>query len=90
MKTDPDWLRGLTRKDWLFDGGSCSEEQWAGLDWSTAWMDCGPSITGNPGPYWHVMDKDGDCQHRLYPKVLQSKWLLVIQQALREAQALKR
>jgi hypothetical protein len=83
----PGWLDGLTHKDWLFNGGRCSAEQWAQLDWSEAWMDTGPSPAGNSGPYWHVPDLEGDCQHRLYPKVLQSKWAWVIRQAIKEAVA---
>jgi hypothetical protein len=80
----PDWLAGTTHKDWLFDGRRCTPEQWASLDWSKAYVDLGPSIAGNLGPYWHVPDLDGDCTHRLYPKMLQGKWLNVIRQAIEE------
>ena len=50
----PDWLTGTTRKDWLRDGYTITEEQWAALDWSRAWIDMGPSpavitVTGNYG-----------------------------------------
>lgn len=82
----PKWLDGLSHGDWLYDGRPCSAAQWARLDWSGAWVDIGPSPTGNPGPYWHVplLDDDDETVHRLYPKVLKSKWLAVIQQAMIE------
>ena len=96
-----DWLRGLTHKDWLFDGypirGRVALARFKNLDWSKAWIDMGPSVAGNPGPYWHVPLKEtvidgeiydlGDTVHRLYPKVLQSKWLGLIQQACKEIAA---
>lgn len=97
-KTMTEWLKGLTHKDWLFDGspirGRVMLARFANLDWSKAWVDMGPSIAGNPGPYWHVPLKrtvidgqlydDGDTVHRLYPKVLTTKWLPLIQQACKE------
>jgi hypothetical protein len=46
----PEWLTGTTRKDWLRDGYTITEEQWADLDWSRAWVDMGPSPAGNLGP----------------------------------------
>lgn len=86
------WRDGLTHKDWLFDGspirGRVMEEKFKNLDWDAAWIDLGPSVVGNIGPYWHVPLKetvidgevyaDGDTTHRLYPKVLQSKWAMLI------------
>jgi hypothetical protein len=55
---DLSWLKGLDHRDWLFDGhairGRAMIEAFNDLDWSKAWMDLGPSPTGNPGPYWHV------------------------------------
>jgi hypothetical protein len=86
------WRDGLSHKDWLFDGhpirGRVMLARFNNLDWSKAWVDLGPSIAGNPGPYWHVPLKetwidgelydDGDTVHRLYPKVLQSKWAMLI------------
>jgi hypothetical protein len=86
----PAWLSGLTHKDWLRDGHRCSKEQWDLLDWSKAWMDMGPSVAGNPGPYWHVPDRDGDCSHRMYPKILRGKWLRLIRRAIAEAMTHKR
>lgn len=87
--TQPDWLDGLTHKDWLFDGqlitGDVMIERFNNLDWSGAWMDMGPSLVGNPGPYWHVPLPSEGTRHRLYPKVVKSKWLLVIRQAIKEA-----
>ena len=50
----PDWLSGLTYRDFLFDGYRCSEAIWGRLDWSRAYVDMGPSVAGNLGPYWHV------------------------------------
>lgn len=80
-----DWREGLTHKDWLFDGSPIRSdfmiERFNRLDWSKAWVDLGPSIAGNLGPYWHVSMDDGDTIHRLYPKVLQSKWMPLIRQA---------
>jgi hypothetical protein len=87
----PNWRDGLTHKDWLFDGrpirGGYAIDRFNRLDWSKAWVDLGPSIAGNLGPYWHVPMDDGDTVHRLYPKVLKSKWLLVIRQACEECRA---
>ena len=84
----PNWIEGLTHEDWLFDGMSIRSEwqidRFNHLDWSKAWVDLGPSVAGNLGPYWHVPMDDGDTTHRLYPKVLQSKWLLLIRQACEE------
>ena len=79
-----DWLQGLTHKDWLFDGSPCKPDQWERLNWSKAWVDMGPSPAGNPGPYWHVPLKDGDTIHRLYPRVLTTKWLSVIRRVIQE------
>lgn len=94
------WRDGLSHKDWLFDGspvrGRVMEERFKNLDWDKAWIDLGPSIAGNLGPYWHVplrrtvidgeLYDDGDTVHRLYPKVLQSKWALLILHACHEVQ----
>lgn len=99
MSTLPPWLNGLTHKDWLFDGepvrGKVMEARFANLDWDKAWVDMGPSVVGNPGPYWHVPLKRtiidgelydfGDTVHRLYPKLLQTKWLPVVRQAVEES-----
>lgn len=96
--SEPSWLDGLTHKDWLFDGSEIKSrvmiERFKRLDWSNAWVDLGPSLAGNLGPYWHVplmetvIDGEiydcGDTVHRLYPKLLQSKWLLVVRQACKE------
>jgi hypothetical protein len=93
------WREELSYKDWLFDGhpirGKVMLARFENLDWANAWMDLGPSIAGNLGPYWHVPLKrtvidgelydDGDTVHRLYPKVLQSKWALLILHACNEA-----
>lgn len=83
-----DWREGLTHKDWLFDGSPIRSEamidRFNHLDWSNAWVDMGPSIAGNLGPYWHVPMDDGDTVHRLYPKVLLSKWLMLIREACKD------
>lgn len=88
----PEWLRGLTRRDFSFDGGPCpSDAIWNDLDWSRAYMDMGPSIAGNLGPYWHVplreLANDYGTAHRLYPMVLKDKWLPLIRRAVEEARA---
>lgn len=94
------WREELSPKDWLFDGspvrGRVMEERFKNLDWDSAWIDLGPSIAGNLGPYWHVPLKEtvidgdvydlGDTVHRLYPKVLQSKWALLILHACHESE----
>lgn len=79
----PAWLEGLTHNNFF----KCSPEMWADLDWSRAYMDMGPSPVGNLGPYWHVPRPSDGTQHRLYPNVLRSKWLLVIRRACEEAAA---
>lgn len=93
------WREGLSYKDWLFDGspvrGPIMIAMFDNLDWDKAWIDLGPSIAGNLGPYWHVPLKEtwvhgelyacGETVHRLYPKVLQSKWALLILHACNEA-----
>lgn len=86
----PKWLDGLTHKDWMFDGypirGDRMIERWNALDWSKAYVDMGPSIAGNLGPYWHVpLVSDDETVHRLYPKFLSGKWIWVIRRAVEEA-----
>jgi hypothetical protein len=75
----------LSYKDWLFDGSPIrsreSIERFEALDWDAAWIDLGPSPTGNLGPYWHVPMKDGETTHRLYPKALLGKWGPLMRQA---------
>lgn len=94
------WRSDLTHKDWLFDGrpirGRVMLARFENLDWSKAYIDLGPSISGNLGPYWHVPLKEtvidgelydaGDTTHRLYPKVLQTRWAMLILHACYEAQ----
>ena len=94
------WRDGLSHKDWLFDGypirGRIMLARFANLDWEKARLDLGPSVVGNPGPYWHVplnetiIDGEvydfGDTVHRLYPKVLQSKWAALILHACYESE----
>ncbi len=96
------WRDGLSHKDWLFDGspvrGRVMEERFKNLDWENAYVDLGPSIAGNFGPYWHVPLKEtiidgelydcGDTVHRLYPKLLQTKWAMLVLHACYEAQGL--
>lgn len=82
------WREGLSHEDWLMDGSPIRSkadiDRFNRLDWSKAFVDLGPSIAGNLGPYWHVPMGGGDTVHRLYPKILQSKWLLLIRQACEE------
>lgn len=94
------WRDGLSHKDWLFDGrpvrGRVMIERFNNLDWSNAWIDLGPNLFGNLGPYWHVPLKEtiidgelydlGDTVHRLYPKLLQSKWALLVLHACHESE----
>lgn len=93
------WRDSLSHKDWLFDGrpvtGKVMLARFANLDWDNAWIDLGPSIVGNVGPYWHVPLKEtiidgelydcGDTVHRLYPRVLQTKWAMLLLHACYEA-----
>lgn len=80
------WRDGLTDRDWLFDGyqikGPRMIERFNRLNWSKAWVDLGPSPGGNLGPYWHVplVDEDGeeDTVHRLYPRLVTTKWSLLV------------
>ncbi len=84
------WLQGLDHRDWLLDGSKIRGRlltRFNELDWSKAYCDLGPSVAGNPGPYWHVPTYDGDTTHRLYPKLLQTKWLWLVRQAIDEAVA---
>ena len=84
-RPQPEWLDGLSHRDFLLDGGPCPEAMWHRLDWSQAWCDLGPSPVGNLGPYWHVPvispSPDEGTVHRLYPKILQGKWAALIRQA---------
>lgn len=98
------WRDDLSHKDWLFDGhpirGDVMLARFNNLDWESAWIDLGPSIAGNLGPYWHVPLKEtvidgkrydlGDTVHRLYPKVLQTKWGLLVLHACNEVLARER
>ncbi len=90
----PALLDGLTHKDWLFDGspirGPVMIERFDGLDWSGAWLDMGPSPGGNLGPYWHVPLPSEETVHRLYPKVLKTKWAPLIRQAISEVRSTER
>lgn len=85
------WRDDLSYKDWLFDGhpirGERAIARFNALDWSKAWIDLGPSVVGNPGPYWHVPLnwEDDETVHRLYPKLLQSKWAMLVLHACYEA-----
>jgi hypothetical protein len=93
------WRDGLSYKDWLFDGHPINSKvmiaRFNNLEWEKAWIDLGPSVAGNLGPYWHVPLKetwidgelydDGETVHRLYPKVLKSKWALLILHACNES-----
>lgn len=95
------WRDGLSPSDWLFDGapvrGKVMLARFANLEWDKSWIDLGPSFAGNLGPYWHVPLKetwidgdlydDGETVHRLYPKVLRSKWAMLILHACCEVEA---
>lgn len=84
----PAWAAGLSTRDWLIDGHPIRGEyllaKWARLDWNNACVDIGPSIMGNPGPYWHVADPDEDTVHRLYPRLVLTKWQPLVEQAMLE------
>lgn len=86
IATLPDWMEGLDHRDWLFDGHPIRGTEmlcaWGELDWTRAYVDMGPSIAGNLGPYWHVPRPSMETVHRLYPKVLTTKWLGVIREAV--------
>jgi hypothetical protein len=64
--------RFITQRNSLIDGCVPTKRTWAELDWSkpeAIRADPGPSPSGNPGPYLHVPNVDGDCWHRVYPRV---------------------
>lgn len=54
----------------LLDGRRPDPLCWVSLDWPRAWVDPGPSPTGNPGPYLHVpcLHCGGQVWHRIYPR----------------------
>lgn len=68
----------LKHSDWYLDGypvkGELAIKKFDNLDWSKAWIDLGPSPSGNLGPYWHVPHTDEGTIHRLYPKALKTKF----------------
>lgn len=88
MSSRPDWLTCRGPDDWRIDGqvirGEAMTRIWNALDWSRAWVDMGPSPSGNLGPYWHVpWDDDGEeLVARLYPRL--GKWLPVVRRAVEE------
>lgn len=64
--------RHITQRNSLIDGCIPTKKTWAALDWSQPdriRADLGPSPAGNPGPYLHVPNIDGDRWHRVYPRV---------------------
>lgn len=93
-----EWWSGLKPSDWLFDGypirGRVMLARFANLNWAKSSVDMGPSIAGNPGPYWHVPLRKtvidgvvydcGDTIHRLYPRLLATKWLPLVRRACEE------
>jgi hypothetical protein len=62
--------RLIKRHNSYYDGVPIQMAQWDELDWASPeiFADAGPSPAGNPGPYLHVPEKDGDCTHRIYPR----------------------
>jgi len=85
----PEWVG--ESKNWLIDGYNITKSDegvWNRLDWQKSWVDIGPSPAGNLGPYWHVpmkehADNEGGV-HRLYPKVMRTKWAEIIHVACKE------
>lgn len=58
----------------LVDGYGVSAKRWAEMkfDWSTAFVDGGPSPAGNPGPYLHIKrgdSTDDELWARIYPRI---------------------
>jgi len=43
------------------------EWRWAGMNWTDAFVDPGPSPAGNPGPYLKVPFPKEGTRHRIYP-----------------------
>ncbi len=60
--------RPLTERTATINGPTCNRALWAQLDFSKAWVDPGPSPTGNPGPYLKVPTLDMEATHRVYPR----------------------
>lgn len=63
--------RVVSRSNSYRDGSAAPAELWAALNFADAsiFVDDGPSPAGNPGPYLHVPDTDGECRHRIYPRL---------------------
>lgn len=62
--------RVITPARSLVDGSPWGAAAWARLDLdaSTVRVDPGPSPAGNAGPYLKVPLRDGDTEHRVYPR----------------------
>ena len=58
--------RVITPHNSFVDGGPWPKG-WK-FDWSTAYVDQGPSPAGNPGPYLHADLIGGDTTHRIYSR----------------------
>jgi len=77
--------RIVSRRNSLIDGYPISQERWDSLHFEDAWIDKGPSPSGNPGPYLKVPDTDS-VVHRIYPRI-QSGDVLWVREALRRAES---
>lgn len=60
--------RIITERNSLVNG-SPAALPFAQLDFVKAWIDPGPSPSGNRGPYLKVPSLDGEVMHRVYPRL---------------------
>jgi hypothetical protein len=60
--------RIVTRQNSLVDGGPWYKSM--AFDFQKAWVDPGPSLVGNRGPYLKAPLIGGDTIHRIYPRYL--------------------
>jgi len=58
--------RIVKRSNSIVDVRRRSESDWCSLDFSAAFIDPGPSLTGNPGPYLKVPRRELETVHRVY------------------------
>lgn len=71
--------RVISYRNSLVDGSMVSEKVWNqyDFDFSSPWIDKGPSPAGNAGPYLKVPSRLLDTVHRIYPKFQPDDYLFV-------------
>lgn len=61
--------RVMTYRNSLVDGVYWNKEEFAMLDFDETYLDPGPSVSGNPGPFLKVQHKEMGTLHRVYPRI---------------------